>query len=79
MPPSLWMDEANCALAAGLVSPAYINQGSQALARRRKRIKSLLSQRRLPAEGWDDASIELLLQVRRQQPAPLLPPCLGRH
>ena len=68
------MDEANCALAAGLVSAAYINQGSQALARRRKRIKSLLSQRRLPAEGWDDASIELLLQVRssgsRSLPAP---------
>lgn len=38
---------------------------SQALAARRRRIKALLSQRRLPEQGWDDATIEMLLQVRR--------------
>jgi O-phospho-L-seryl-tRNASec:L-selenocysteinyl-tRNA synthase len=55
------MDPDNCALAAQLVSPTYINQGAQALARRRKLVKTLLSQRRLPARGWDEATIELFL------------------
>ena len=57
------MDADNCALAAGLVSQTYVAQGAQALARRRRLVKTLLSQRRLPDEGWDDATIELLLQV----------------
>lgn len=57
------MDEANCELAATLVSRSYIDQGAQALARRRRLVKALLSQRRLPQEGWDDATIELFIQV----------------
>ena len=48
-------------LAEGLVSPAYIAQGSQATARRSKLLTSLLSERRLPRVGWDDASIESFL------------------
>ncbi|KAK9810417.1 hypothetical protein WJX72_010391 [[Myrmecia] bisecta] len=56
------MDPDNCLLASNLVSKAYISQGSQALARRRRLIKSLLSQRKLPVEGWDEASIELFIQ-----------------
>lgn len=35
------------------------------LCRRRKTVKALLSQRALPEEGWDDATIELFLQARR--------------
>ena len=46
----------------GLVSKTYINQGSQAISRRHKLIKTLLSQRKLPEHGWDDATIEMLLQ-----------------
>jgi O-phospho-L-seryl-tRNASec:L-selenocysteinyl-tRNA synthase len=56
------MDEANCKIASQLISQTYINQGSQALTRRHKVIKTLLSQRRLPVEGWDDATIELFIQ-----------------
>ena len=55
------MTPENVALASTLVSPAYIEQGAQALARRRRRVTSLLSERRLPSQGWDEASIELLL------------------
>ncbi len=57
------MDEDNCALACGLVSASYINQGAQALAGRRRMIKALLSSRRLPERGWDEATIEMLLQA----------------
>lgn len=56
------MDPQNCDLATGLVSKRYINQGSQAISRRHKLIKTLLSQRKLPEHGWDDATIEMLLQ-----------------
>lgn len=35
----------------------------QALAARRRRVKALLSQRRLPEQGWDEPTIEMLLQV----------------
>ena len=47
--------------AASLVSHSYLLQGSEALQRRRKLIKSLLSERRLPKVGWDDAQIEMFL------------------
>lgn len=57
------MDGSNLDLAAGLVSRGYIEQGGQALARRRKLIKTLLSSRRLPQHGWDDDTIELLIKV----------------
>lgn len=59
------MDADNCAVACSLVSKTYVQQGSQALAARRRLIKTLLSQRRLPEQGWDDATIEMLLQARR--------------
>lgn len=58
------MDADNCAVALSLVSRSYIQQGQQALAARRKRIKALLSSRRLPDKGWDEATIEMLVQVR---------------
>ena len=57
------MDAANCRLACGLVSQSYINQGAAALSARRRLIKALLSNKKLPAEGWDEATIEMLLQV----------------
>jgi len=55
------MDLSNCELAAQLVSKTYIDQGCQALVRRKKLVKSLLSQRRLPEQGWDEETIQLFL------------------
>ena len=49
------------ALSEGFVSRAYVAQGSQARARRSKLLVSLLSSRRLPKTGWDDASIEAFI------------------
>lgn len=57
------MDAANSELACGLVSTSYIQQGAQALQRRYRLVKALLSQRKLPVEGWDDATIELFINV----------------
>jgi O-phospho-L-seryl-tRNASec:L-selenocysteinyl-tRNA synthase len=58
------MDADNLQLASGLVSASYVAQGGAALAARRRLIKGLLSNRRLPQNGWDEATIEMLLQVR---------------
>ena len=49
------------ALTEGFVSRADVAQGSQARARRSKLLVSLLSSRRLPKTGWDDASIEAFI------------------
>ncbi|CAI7908358.1 unnamed protein product [Closterium sp. NIES-54] len=56
------MDAANLKLAEGLVSPSYVRQGAQSLAQRHNMVRSLLSQRKLPRDGWDDDTIELLLK-----------------
>jgi hypothetical protein len=56
------MTPENVALASTLVSRGYIEQGAQALARRRRRITSLLSERRLPEAGWEEANISLLVR-----------------
>jgi hypothetical protein len=65
------MNPDNCELACGLVSRSYVAQGQQALAARQRQVKALLSSRRLPEQGWDEASIAMLLQVgRRGGPAP---------
>ena len=55
------MEEQSLELAKNLVDSAYIEQGRQALRRREGLVKSLLSERRLPKSGFDDASIEQLL------------------
>lgn len=55
------MDEKNCSVACNIVSKSYVDLGCQALARRTKLIKTLLSQQRLPLKGWDEATIELFL------------------
>jgi|EP00945_MAST-04E_sp_MAST-4E-sp1_P007511 O-phospho-L-seryl-tRNASec:L-selenocysteinyl-tRNA synthase len=51
----------NKKLAEGLVDAAYVRQGIDALNARHNLVTSLLSQRRMPENGWDDASIEYLL------------------
>ena len=60
------MDPDNLALASQLISGSYVSQGGAALTARRKLIKALLSNKRLPQTGWDEATIEMLMQV--QQP-----------
>ena len=57
------MNAENCQLAKAFVSTSYVEQGSQALSKRQRLIKALLSQRRLPPDGWDDATIQLFVQV----------------
>lgn len=42
---------------------SYHLQGEQALARRQRLVKALLSSRQLPATGWDEATIEMLVRV----------------
>ena len=51
------MDDANVRLAAAWVTPTYANQGAQALRHRARLVKALLSSRRLPTQGWDEAAI----------------------
>lgn len=51
----------NQELACTLVDGAYIKQGIEALNARHNLVTKLLSQRRMPDVGWDDASIEYLL------------------
>lgn len=56
------MNEKNMALAEGLVSARYIKQATDARRKREGLVTTLLSQRRLPKEGWDDNQIQLLLR-----------------
>ena len=48
-------------LAAGLVSERYLRQGREALRARGRLAAALLSSRRPPARGWDEAQCEMLL------------------
>jgi len=50
-------------LIGDLLPRSYISQASASLNQRRSLIKSLLSQRCMPEQGWDDASVEQLLNV----------------
>jgi len=51
----------NIKLASQMVNPTYITQGINALNARHNLVTNLLSQRRMPENGWDDATIEYLL------------------
>jgi O-phospho-L-seryl-tRNASec:L-selenocysteinyl-tRNA synthase len=49
-------------LGKGLVPANYLRQGLEAgLGRRRAALRRLLEHRRLPEDGWDDATIEGVL------------------
>jgi hypothetical protein len=58
------MNAENLTLALDFVSKSYVELGAQALAKREGLIKTLLSQRRLPKLGWDEATIEIFIRVR---------------
>ena len=51
----------NTDLASQIVNNTYVTQGVNALNARHKMFTDLLSQRRMPDEGWEDATIEYLL------------------
>ncbi|EQC33319.1 O-phosphoseryl-tRNA(Sec) selenium transferase [Saprolegnia diclina VS20] len=51
----------NQKLATDFVDAAYIRQGSDALKSHEKKLTALLAQRKLPEDGWDDLSIQCLL------------------
>ncbi|CAM9137758.1 unnamed protein product, partial [Ascophyllum nodosum] len=55
------MNNRSLELASCVVKSSYIRQGEQALNGRKKLVTALLSNRRLPARGWDEAQIEYLL------------------
>ncbi|KUF83553.1 O-phosphoseryl-tRNA(Sec) selenium transferase [Phytophthora nicotianae] len=57
------MNSTSAALAEQFVPVTYVQQGLDALRSREKQVTTLLAQRRLPDKGWDDASVELLLQT----------------
>ena len=59
------MDQQNAALASSLVSSTYIQQGADALCTRRRLIKTLLSQRCMPKDGWDEDTVEMFIKVRQ--------------
>ena len=56
------MNDEVFALATQLVSPSYVAQAQQARRARETKFKSLLAQRRLPDNGWDEGTLRLLLK-----------------
>jgi O-phospho-L-seryl-tRNASec:L-selenocysteinyl-tRNA synthase len=55
------MDDSDIDILSKLVNKTYIKQGLQCLQTKKKKIKVLLEQRRLPLDGWSDDMIEYLL------------------
>ncbi|KAF2071004.1 hypothetical protein CYY_007680 [Polysphondylium violaceum] len=56
------MNQKNLDLCKGLVKSSYIDQATQATSQYNKLVESLLTQRRLPDQGWSDKVIELFLE-----------------
>ena len=56
------MNSTNFDLAQGLVSARYIKQAADARRRREGLLTTLLSQRRMPRDGWDDDTIQIVLR-----------------
>ncbi|XP_038075876.1 O-phosphoseryl-tRNA(Sec) selenium transferase-like [Patiria miniata] len=50
------------ALCERLIPATYVQQGREARRAHENKIRNLLEHRKWPEEGWDDATIELLLQ-----------------
>jgi O-phospho-L-seryl-tRNASec:L-selenocysteinyl-tRNA synthase len=56
------MNEATRKLATQFISSSYIKAALEARNQRENLIKILFASRRMPEEGWDEQTIELLLQ-----------------
>lgn len=57
------MNAKNAQLAEAFVPSTYVQQGLDALRNREQLLTVLLSQRRVPDEGWDEQSVEMALQT----------------
>ncbi|XP_053653555.1 O-phosphoseryl-tRNA(Sec) selenium transferase [Cherax quadricarinatus] len=55
------MNETSMKLAERMVSVTYLQQAAEARAAHEKKIKILIEQGKCPIDGWDDATIELLV------------------
>eukprot|EP01112_Ceratiomyxa_fruticulosa_P018536 TRINITY_DN5938_c0_g4_i1.p1 TRINITY_DN5938_c0_g4~~TRINITY_DN5938_c0_g4_i1.p1 ORF type:complete len:542 (+),score=105.76 TRINITY_DN5938_c0_g4_i1:162-1787(+) len=55
------MNPKGFSLASSLIPETYLKQAQEAGNQRQNLLNILLSQRRIPQEGWDESSIELLL------------------
>ena len=55
------MNARNLELASAFVDVGYLKQGHEAIKSRENLVRVLLSQRALPASGWDEASVEHFL------------------
>jgi O-phospho-L-seryl-tRNASec:L-selenocysteinyl-tRNA synthase len=64
-------------LAESLISSNYVKQSQQAVQKSQKKITTLLSQRKLPTEGWSDSLIELFLAQLAQMDSNNFPTNIG--
>jgi O-phospho-L-seryl-tRNASec:L-selenocysteinyl-tRNA synthase len=71
------MNEDHFKLAEGLISSNYVKQSQQAVQKTQKKITTLLSQRKLPTEGWNDSLIELFLAQLAQMDSNNFPTNIG--
>ncbi|XP_071549264.1 O-phosphoseryl-tRNA(Sec) selenium transferase [Panulirus ornatus] len=55
------MNETSFRLAERMVPSTYLQQAAETRATREKKIRILIDQRKCPEEGWDDATIEQIL------------------
>ncbi|KAK3096279.1 hypothetical protein FSP39_025255 [Pinctada imbricata] len=56
------MDEECYKICEGLIPCSYVKQGQNAKLAHQNKIRLLLEKKKIPDDGWDDMSIELLLQ-----------------
>ncbi|CAB3977134.1 O-phosphoseryl-tRNA(Sec) selenium transferase [Paramuricea clavata] len=56
------MNSENFKLCAKLIPSSYVQQGENARKSQEHKIKTLLEHRKLPEDGWDELTIEFLLQ-----------------
>eukprot|EP01080_Neovahlkampfia_damariscottae_P008521 gene8521-345_t len=64
-------------LAENLISTNYVKQSQQAVQKTQKKIQTLLSQRKLPLEGWSDSLIELFISQLSQMDSNNYPTNVG--
>lgn len=71
------MDKRNLEMAASLVDPTYISQGEQSLRQRSKLLRTMLSSRSLPEEGWDEMDLERVLLELSEMDSNRFGGCVG--
>ena len=64
-------------LAENIITKNYVKQSQQAVQKTQKKIQTLLSQRKLPEEGWSDSLIELFIAQLSQMDSNNYPSNVG--